>query len=188
MESTQTVPPTAPEDALPATVDEIAAWMATASVAAIEAQAGWWLRSLATAQTEMAALDARHDAELELINAHYARLRAPLADHTAALERCLTAMAERITLPRNRKSIELAYGTIGRRTVPARVGVVDKAAALEWAKRVGAVRVKEEVDVKAATPTVLAMVAESGEVPDGWEYVAEHESAVVKPNSRAGVE
>ena len=174
------------QEQLPASVADIEAWMADASPAAVEAQASWWLRSLGTALAERERLEARRDAERALVDAHYARLITPLTDHAAALERCLEALAERITYERGRKSLSLAWGVVGRRTNPARVAVVDADAALATIRTLlpSAVRVKESVDVKAATPAVMAAVSE-GVAVDGFEVVPAAEVAYAKPNSAA---
>jgi phage host-nuclease inhibitor protein Gam len=184
MEATLAALDAAP-DTLPATVQELHTWMATASAAAVDAQAGWWLRSLALATRDSCALEERRDAERALVDAHYARALAPLADQIAGLERTLRALADRITLPKGRKSVALTWGLVGRKSVPARASVVDAVTALTFARAAGALRITEAVDVKKAAPLVLALVAESGEVPDGWEFHAAHEAPVVTLNSRA---
>jgi phage host-nuclease inhibitor protein Gam len=173
------------QEALPETAEDLRGWMAGAARADVEAQAGWWLRSLAFVTDDLTRVDEREEAEVARIRAHYARIRNPLRDRAAALERSLEALAAELTFDGRKKSLALTYGTLGRRTQPARVAVIDKDAALAWARKVGCVRVTEAVDVKTAAPTVLALVAETGEVPDGWEYVAEHETAYVKTNSAA---
>jgi phage host-nuclease inhibitor protein Gam len=171
---------------LPATVEEIDAWMADASPAAVEAQASWWLRSMAILDVEVARIDAREEAELERVRSHYAAQRAPLTERHDALERCVLAMAERVQYPKGKKSLALAWGTIGSRTQPQRVAVVDAERAVRLMRDLlpSAIRVKESVDVRAATPAVLNAVA-AGIVPDGFEVVPEHEKAYATPNSAA---
>jgi phage host-nuclease inhibitor protein Gam len=177
---------TVEQEQLPATVEEIAAWMAGASPAAVEAQASWWLRSLGEAQGEAQRLMERRDAELDMVARHYARALAPVQDRAAALERCLEAMAERMTYARGKKSLALAWGVVGRRTQPARVSVTDPDVALATIRTLlpSAVRVKESVDVKAATPAVLAAVSE-GVAVDGFELVPAKDVAYATPNSAA---
>ncbi len=94
----------------------------------------------------------------------------------------MVAIAERASYGRGRKSLALTWGTIGRRTVPARVSVADPEIALATIRTLlpSAVRVKESVDVRAATPAVLASLSDTGALPDGFEYEAEHEKAFAK--------
>jgi phage host-nuclease inhibitor protein Gam len=177
--------------ALPNTVQEIEAWMADASPAAVEAMAGWWLRELGQVSHELAQTEARRGAEMAMVERHYGAIVGPLTIRIADLHRCLQALAERITLPKNRKTVQLAWGDIGRKTVPERVAVADPDAALATIRDLlpSAVRVKESVDVKAATPAVLAAIADGVDVP-GFEHIPTHEAPVVKINGAiaAGVD
>lgn len=172
-------------EALPATREDVVGWMTDAPRVEVETQAGWWLRSLAEVEAQVAALDAREEGELERIRRHYARYRAPLAERRDALERCLDVVAEALTFTKG-KSLALTYGTIGRRTVPARIAVIDAETALATIRTLlpSAVRIKESVDVKAATPAVMSAIGDGVDVP-GFELVPTHEAPYAKTNGLA---
>jgi phage host-nuclease inhibitor protein Gam len=172
------------EEALPATVEELRAWMTTAPRVDIESQAGWWLRSLALVHEEMERVAERQQAETGRIRAHYTRVLTPLRDRAAALERSLEALAADLTFDGKRKSLALTYGTIGRRTVPTAVKVTDDAAAVAFARSLGvldAIKVTEKPVHKVLAPLVLSCA----EVPDGFEVTPAHDVAYVSTNSAA---
>lgn len=190
MDHVATAPPANPT-ALPATTDEITAWAQTASPDAIIQQASWWLRRLATTRGVASQMELARDAELEMIQRHYAPRLADLADRDAHLERCLQALAPFVPVERGKKSASLAYGQIGVKSVPAKVSVVDQDAAVAWAEaqqHASAIVTTRRVDHRQISPLVLQTVAETGEQPDGFDIVAAHEAPVVKPNSRAMAE
>lgn len=171
------------EDTLPTTVEEVQTWVASAPRTELEAQAGWWLRSLAKAQHEAATIDAREEAELERLRAHYAKQREPIVYRIGALERSLEAVAELIAFEGKRKSVALAWGTIGRRSVGEKMQVTDDEAALVFARSVeGATKSVEKIVAAVATAAALARMKETGEEVGGFTFTAEHEKAFAKVN------
>ncbi len=176
-------------ETLPADVTELQQWAKEQQRPALEEQAAWWLRSLSTSTAELQQLDEREEMEIGRIRAHYARLRSPIASHVGALERSLEALAELLIVDgAKKKSAAFTWGVIGRRTNPARVAVVDADAALSTIRTLlpSAVRVKESVDVKAATPAVMAAVAD-GLAVAGFELVPAHDVSYAKPTMAGGV-
>lgn len=174
------------QETLPASVEEVAAWVGSAAAADVEATAGWWLRRLGEVEAEITRLETREEAELARVRAHYAALRAPLETRAGGFRRAVEAVAASVKWGK-RKSIDLAWGTFGVRTKPARVEVVDPVKALAWARQHApdAVVVKESVAQRVVAPKILAIVAESGEEVEGFSYHPAIEQPYATPSSLA---
>jgi phage host-nuclease inhibitor protein Gam len=143
------------------------------------------MRQQTALTAEVCAIDEREEAELALIRSHYATQRTPRADRIAALERCVLAIAERLTFAKGKKSVALTWGTIGRRTKPEAVEVADEALALAFAKTLaGGVKVTEKPVLAVVKPAVLARLADGGEEVEGFTIVPEHDLPYLKLTSR----
>jgi phage host-nuclease inhibitor protein Gam len=174
------------DEALPATVDELAAWVGQTSALEVQTQAGWWLRSLSIAQAELERLQAMEEAEVSRVRRFYARQGRATRDRADALTRSLEALTELVSMPKGKKSLALTYGTIGRKTQPAALRITDDAAAVAFAKAQGlvdAVKVTEKPVHKVLSALLLADAVEGCELPDGIELVPAREVAVVTPNT-----
>jgi len=111
--------------------------------------------------------------EVERIRARYTRRMDPMAKRRAEIEAQALALAQRATFEGKKKSRDVGNGTFGKRTTPERVEVIDKPAAIEWAKKHHPSAVLQELVEKLVhkeiAPVVIERISETGEVPAGFD-------------------
>lgn len=154
------------------------------SDAQLDALASEYLGEMAAAAAEIARFTEARDHELQRIAQKYEMLMAPAKIRHQRCERFVCELAQRADFGK-KKSRDVGNGTYGRKTEPERVKVLDQDKAVAWARDhfPGAVKTKttETVDHRAIAPAILARVHADGEVPDGFEHVAERETYYAKP-------
>lgn len=151
----------------------------------IDAAMSEMLRRMAWYDKQIATTNEAEALERERINARYERRREPLRKRRAEIEAQALALAERATFEGKKKSRNVGNGTFGKKTEPERVKIIDANKAMEFAliNCPDAIREKIAVSVehKAVAPVVLARLHETGELPDGFEHSAEHDTYYVRP-------
>lgn len=139
----------------------------------IDAAMSEMLRRMAWYDGQIKAGEEAERLEVERINARYNRRLAPLQKRRAEIEANALALAERATFEGKKRSRNVGNGTFGKRITPERVEVVDKPAAIEWAKKHHPSAVLQELVEKLVhkeiAPVVLALTATTGEVPPGFD-------------------
>lgn len=147
-----------------------------------DAWASELLGRMAAAQRDLARYDAACRREVMRIETRYDTLKENVEARIELLERAICALAERADFGKV-KSRKVGNGSYGRRTVPARVEVMDAVALVEWAKLSSDDRVRGMIVVKEHVPAVeaTAYFRETGEVPDGCVGVLATEKPFAKP-------
>jgi hypothetical protein len=166
-------------DDLAATLDTISA---DADPAHLDAAASDLLRWLAREEREIKRYGEAEDAELERICFRYEQLAAPHKARAAQITEAIAHIARVATFPGKSRSRKVGYGTYGLRKVGESVKIVDKAEALSFARERGLIelRTEEHISITDLKPHVLAIVHAAGEVPAGFEHIAERDEPVVK--------
>lgn len=155
------------------------------SDAQLDALASDVCRQLARFAADRARYEEAEAAELARIRTFYANRVAPIALRIQQLEAIGAEIAQRATFPGKSKSRKVAFGCYGSRKIAEKVSVVDEGKALAWARinHPYAIETKtvEKLSAVAIKGAVLAVVHQSGEVPDGFDHVGESEKFFIKP-------
>lgn len=111
-------------------------------------------------------------AEVARIQARYGERKQRLAARVRALEQQLSIVAEGLDYG-TKKSRVLGNGTVGFRTVPERLSVLDGAALVAWATTNAPDLIRRETVVKVTVPQAAAKqhLEATGEIPEGCELV-----------------
>lgn len=101
-------------------------------------------------------------------------------------EQGVVAIAESIDWSAEKKKSRLVgHGTYGMKREPERVKITDQDKAIAFARTALPSAIKEKVtitvDHRAIAPAVLARVHADGDVPDGFEHIAEHQVFYARP-------
>jgi hypothetical protein len=152
----------------------------------LDAVASRALLEMAREDAEINRYAAALKAEMERIEARYIMLQLPHVQRRASAEEIVKECARRAQFVGKSKSRKVGNGTYGRKTVPEKVSIVDKVAALRFAQAEcppEAVKEKVELTVVHAivAPVVLARIHKQGLLPNGFEHVSEHEEFYAKP-------
>lgn len=153
---------------------------AGATAVEIDAFASDLLRLLGEAEADRARYEEALTAEIQRLRMRYGARINRAAIRANMLRRSVCALAETQDFGgKKKKSREVGYGSYGRRFVPAAVKIVDQAQAIAWAEaeQLGVVEIIEmkKLPHKVLAPIVLDIVRETGEVPPGFDVIAEHE-------------
>lgn len=152
------------------------------SDAQLDAMASHVLGLMAECDLDTARYREAMAAEVARIHMRYEALFTPIVARRGMLERWALDIAERVDYGK-KKSRAVGNGTIGKRTKPERIEIVDDAVALAFAKAHpvdGAIKVTEKPVHKVLAPQVLALVHATGELPAGFEHHPESEEFYVK--------
>jgi phage host-nuclease inhibitor protein Gam len=168
-------------DDLAATLDTIAA---DSSPESLDAAASNLLRAIGAMQRNLKRYQDTKARELEHLDARYAYLCEPLEQRIAQFTEAVEEIARRAKFDGRSRSRNVGYGIYGVRKQPEKVKVIDKLAALDFARAMcpEAVEVRSEEVLSAATvkPAVLAHLASTGEVPQGFEHTAAHDKPYIE--------
>lgn len=156
--------------------------------ATVDAAANWFLRRACEEEQERVRLRGQMQRDLELIQAHYARLLEPVERRKEQWIRLAEDLARTVELDK-KKTRDLLFGAYGRRKVPAHVAVRDDTQLIAWASTQAPQLVRATVklpltraeELGIATGAKLEVlktpldqhVKETGELPDGCELIPE---------------
>lgn len=153
-----------------------------ASDAQLDALVSYWLGEMAAADADLARYQEALDAEIARLRLRYDAFMRPVQARRAAYEQAVCVAAERADFGK-KQSRAVGNGTYGRRRVPAALRIVDRDATLAWARQQAPHLVRQTIKEDVLQKPLQQWFEESGEVPDGAEYVAETVTYFAKPEA-----
>ncbi len=157
-----------------------------ASDAQLDAAVSEICRWLGAVQADRARYEQAEAAEVARIKMRYAALKEPLDRRIGQLEAIGQDVARRADFGPKAKSRKVGNGSYGSRTSPVRVSVVDRDAALAWAKvthpEIIESKTVESIRHKEALPLVLQHLHATGEVAPGFEHAESRVEYFIKPD------
>jgi phage host-nuclease inhibitor protein Gam len=168
-------------DDLSATLDEISRDLTPEQ---LDAAASSSLRIIGAIERDIARYRGAEELEIEHIRATYRKRCEPLEQRAAQFREAVAEMARRATFPGKSRSRETGFGIYGLRKVPESVKITDQERALDFARGAAPHAIvtvsKASVMAKEIKPVVLAHLKETGEIPAGFEHIAERDEPVIK--------
>lgn len=136
------------------------------SDAEIDAAASALLGALKDAIADAQRYAVAHSNEVARVDRRYETLIDRAQQRINYLENAVKALAERANFGK-KQSRETANGVYGRRRVPERIKVVDKAALLDWAKQEWPTGVRYKTVEDVPHESVETYIARTNDVPPG---------------------
>lgn len=142
--------------------DELAALADTLNVpvadADLDAVASLALQTMAREDAELGRYAAAEKAEHERINARYMMLLLPHLLRRGQAEEIVKECARRAQFVGKSKSRKVGNGVYGRKIVPAKVSIIDKDKALEFARTDCPAAIKEKIEYSVIHAVVASLI------------------------------
>jgi hypothetical protein len=152
---------------------------------AIDAMASRYLRAMAAIERDITHERSLEALEIAMVQDAHAPRVAKLSARYATLERVVCHLAA-VSDFGSKKSARLAFGEFGRRAKKAAVKIIDEAIALAWARANAPSLVERKTVEKLPHANVAKWFGETGELPEGCEFIPERDEPFAKPAALPG--
>lgn len=148
------------------------------------ADIAWALSVIADAQKRVAAIEAQYEAAAQKLHLRREELVRKALGDAAYLESEVVAWTKEHrseVVTGRRKSLETLHGSVGFRTVPGKLTVVDEEALKVWLLTTDPTEGLYRMEVRPNLKELKARVEKDGVIPPGTEWVEQTETVQVKP-------
>lgn len=150
---------------------------------ALRTRAAILLRRLSRIEADLAVQVGAEVAEIAMVQRAHAKAKAVITARQPFYIEQLDVISRLLVYPRDAKSIATGAGRLGRKSVPARIVVDDRAELIAWCKANLPTAVIPKVSEDIKLPDVAKHLLTTGEIADGTHTEASHEALSYKLNA-----